>query len=61
MEYKITENQLNAIVEWARTHPNEEFYTESMGDEIGVFLSCTFFDENDYSESGYWELDEVES
>lgn len=59
-EYAITEKQLNDIVKFAQEHPDTEFYTEPMNDGE-LFLSCTFFDDDNENASGFWELDEVKT
>ena len=57
-KYEVTENQLRGIVEWAQSHPSENFCSEPMNDGED-FLSCCFFNKYDDIQSGYWELSAV--
>ena len=56
MGYIITEEELNAIVEFARKNPEYDFHTERIDEEeYYPVLSCIFIDKDDNNK--IWELD----
>ena len=55
MKYLITENEIHAMIEFAKKHPEYDFHTERVAtftDE--TVLSCIFLDKNDNNK--IWEL-----